>query len=391
MPTASHNLFRKVAPKLALPLVALSLGLGFLLDYRKSHVVAADDALTAAVADIRYDILQLSDAMRAAILAPDSGADKERLTKADEHLNATIRRLRTEYATEASLAAALDAMTEFDAKSLAPEEHKVMELLAKDPKAAAAHYNSGYDAKRREFDRLFATFAAEAQSVIAAHQARLRVEAWICYGAMGVLLVLCFAAGAVVKREQAQAEEAFKRRLTDALDRVLHDVAANAQNLGSAAEKLSATSQQMVGNAEQTSAQAGTVSSSASQVSKSVDTVSTGAEEMGAAIKEIARSASEAAQVAAEAVRVAGTANATVAKLGKSSRPSRSRRTCSRSTRPSRPRAPARPARASRSSPTRSRTSPRRPPRPPRTSAAASRPSRPTPRAPCRPSPRSAP
>jgi methyl-accepting chemotaxis protein len=96
-------------------------------------------------------------------------------------------------------------------------------------------------------------------------------------------------------------------------------VSANAQTLAGASEELTAVSQQMAGNAEETSAQAGVVSSAAQEVSRNVHTVSTGAEEMSAAIKEIARSASEAAQVAAESVKVAGTANATVAKLGESS------------------------------------------------------------------------
>jgi len=108
-------------------------------------------------------------------------------------------------------------------------------------------------------------------------------------------------------------------KMSGSLKNMIHAIAANALQIGSASEQLSTTSQQITANSEETSAQAKVVSDATVEVSRNLQTVATGAEEMGVSIKEIAKNATEAAKVATSAVRVAETANATVAKLGESS------------------------------------------------------------------------
>jgi methyl-accepting chemotaxis protein len=112
------------------------------------------------------------------------------------------------------------------------------------------------------------------------------------------------------ERDQAKAEE---------MARILSQVNASSQTLGSSAEELTAVSTQMAANAEETSAQANVVSAASEQVSKNVQVVATGVEEMNAAIREIAKNASDSARVAQEAVSTAATANTTIGKLGDSS------------------------------------------------------------------------
>jgi len=112
------------------------------------------------------------------------------------------------------------------------------------------------------------------------------------------------------ERERLRAEET---------GRILEQVNASAQTLGSSAEELTAVSTQMAANAEETSAQANVVSAASEQVSKNVQTVATGVEEMNSSIREIAKNATESARVASQAVSAADVANKTIAKLGDSS------------------------------------------------------------------------
>jgi methyl-accepting chemotaxis protein len=112
------------------------------------------------------------------------------------------------------------------------------------------------------------------------------------------------------EREKQKAEE---------MARILDQVNASAQTLGSSAEELTAVSTQMAANAEETSAQANVVSAASEQVSKNVQTVATGVEEMNSSIREIAKNATESARVAGQAVTAADVANKTISKLGESS------------------------------------------------------------------------
>ncbi|WP_249933182.1 methyl-accepting chemotaxis protein [Blastococcus sp. CCUG 61487] len=112
------------------------------------------------------------------------------------------------------------------------------------------------------------------------------------------------------------------RALDEAMERlreVMASVVTNADAVAASSEELSASSAQISASAEETSAQSGVVSGAAEEVSRSVQTVAAGAEQMGASIREIASNAAEASEVASRAVTAAETTTATVAKLGESS------------------------------------------------------------------------
>jgi methyl-accepting chemotaxis protein len=98
----------------------------------------------------------------------------------------------------------------------------------------------------------------------------------------------------------------------------IESIRQNAETVARAANEQTGISQGMSANAEETSAQANVVASAAEQISRNVQTVATAAEEMTATIKEVARQAQDAAGVASNAVKIAGSASATIAKLGES-------------------------------------------------------------------------
>ena len=109
------------------------------------------------------------------------------------------------------------------------------------------------------------------------------------------------------------------RRLVGDLRAQIECIGSTAQTLSGASGQLSVVSKQMSGNADATSAQASVVSTASEEVSRNIQTVAAGVEEMGASIREIAKNAFEAARVAATAVQIADRTNSTVGKLGESS------------------------------------------------------------------------
>jgi len=105
----------------------------------------------------------------------------------------------------------------------------------------------------------------------------------------------------------------------DEIHRIISHVAGTAEKVAVASGELNTTSRQITASSEETSARADVVTNAIQAVSQNLQTVAVGAGEMETSIKEIAKNATEAAKVAISAVQLAGTATATVFKLGESS------------------------------------------------------------------------
>jgi methyl-accepting chemotaxis protein len=103
------------------------------------------------------------------------------------------------------------------------------------------------------------------------------------------------------------------------LSEVIQMIADTAMRVAGASDELFAARAQITANSDETSAQANVVSQAAQRVSQNLQTVSTAAEEMVSTIHNIATHTHKAAKVAGEAVQTTQAANATVAKLGRSS------------------------------------------------------------------------
>ena len=221
-------------------LVVLSFGLTFALNVREARVRELNTALGDATESIRYDMLQMSDGMRGMLLAPESTIEKKRKFDADEHVSATMERLKTELADAPDLKAALVAISEFDEQNLNVKENKVIEQIGTDPKAAAEYYNTTYLPTRRQLDQLVDIFEQKATAASRAQLARLDFEAKVVYGGIGGLLLLCFAITTIQTR-----------RLNHELRRIATELTQGATQTSAAATQVSASSQALAEGASE--------------------------------------------------------------------------------------------------------------------------------------------
>jgi methyl-accepting chemotaxis protein len=126
------------------------------------------------------------------------------------------------------------------------------------------------------------------------------------------------AAGAFGKDELGEVSRLFNLFM-DKLQDLLRGVSAHTNKLSIASEQLLEASGQITTNSGETAVQSNSVSQETHQVTQHLKSLSTGAGEMTLTIESIATNTNEAARVAVSAVDAAQTANATVAKLGRSS------------------------------------------------------------------------
>jgi methyl-accepting chemotaxis protein len=125
-------------------------------------------------------------------------------------------------------------------------------------------------------------------------------------------------AGGFRKDELGEVSRLFNLFM-DKLQDLLRGVASHIAKLEAASQLLLEASDQITSNSGETASQSNSVSEATQQVTQNLQSLSTGAGEMTVTIGSIAANANEAAGLADSAVGAAKAANATVAKLGKSS------------------------------------------------------------------------
>ena len=136
---------------------------------------ARHQQIVLAAAQLRLDLLQMSDALRGRLLEPKSETERARKFAADDDFVKAAGELKKLLADQPELAAGIRAAADFDAQTLNVLENRVLDLIATDPKAAAELYENSYLPQRLEEYRLLDNFlAASAQ---AARQEASRAEA----------------------------------------------------------------------------------------------------------------------------------------------------------------------------------------------------------------------
>ncbi len=248
---------RQLLSALTVILVVVSFALTLLLNLREARIREHNATLTAATERIRYDMLQMSDAMRGMLLAPDSAGERQRKLDADEDIATTVESLKPALAAEPGLLTALNALGEFDARNLNVKENRVLELLGTDPKGAAGYYAATYLPARRELDQLVGQFGQMARDLNAARLARLRTEARLIYGGVGGLLLLCF----TVTTLQTRALNRELRRIAAELQQGAGQTAAAAAQVSAASQDLARGSSEQAASLEETSASLEEISS----------------------------------------------------------------------------------------------------------------------------------
>jgi methyl-accepting chemotaxis protein WspA len=175
----------------------LALGLATILGAVKRDYAAAvfHDRLGDAAAQVRYDLLQISDALRGILMDPGDDTERRRKSTADESLAKSIASAAAFVADRPELRHALAAVAEFDAQKLNAMKERILETVGKDRAAAINFYYESYLPARREQDKLLERFVQLVESEAAGlHEAAERDRQWAAYG-LATLFVLGGAAG----------------------------------------------------------------------------------------------------------------------------------------------------------------------------------------------------
>ena len=107
---------------------------------------------------LRYDVLQISDAVRGILLDPKSDVDRKRRDNANEDLGRAFQESETLAAGEPEVLKALRAIVDFHSRRLAPVENNTVKLIEKERTAAEQHFVGTYIPLRRELDMLVVDF-----------------------------------------------------------------------------------------------------------------------------------------------------------------------------------------------------------------------------------------
>ncbi len=133
----------------------------FYADHLEDLAVEQRDQIETATAVIRFDALQISDALRGVLLDPTSQAERQRRIAADAHLAKAIESLKAPFSERPDLMRAAEAIRENDNARLDKIEIQIMDLAGKDPTAANALYTGQYLPLRRAQDKLLEEFRVQ--------------------------------------------------------------------------------------------------------------------------------------------------------------------------------------------------------------------------------------
>jgi methyl-accepting chemotaxis protein WspA len=144
--------------------VMLALAGGFRLFFYavslEELAVEQRDQIEATAALIRFDALQISDALRGILLDPSSQAERQRRDATDVHLGNTIESLRAMFSDRPELLRKVEQIRELDDGRLDKTEKQIIDLAGRDSAEANRVYTSSYLPLRREQDRLLDEFRA---------------------------------------------------------------------------------------------------------------------------------------------------------------------------------------------------------------------------------------
>jgi methyl-accepting chemotaxis protein len=186
------------------------------------RVIEHDDVLAAKAMDIRYAMLEMSDAMRGYLIDPTNQAEWERKLAADSTLAVRVEELKA-LNPSAEMLAKVEQAGEFDAKTLNRLENDVLDLTkAKKRDQAIEKFNGEYLAARGTQTAIMEQLEQEAEKEKAAAIALALRNAARAQAAVAVIIVAVIVLGILISLTIAgriatpvvAATNAFKRMAT---------------------------------------------------------------------------------------------------------------------------------------------------------------------------------
>ncbi len=123
-----------------------------------ARLVNQQHQLTLIADRLRYDILQMADAMRGIALEPSSQLERERKQAADDDLTRVVEESKPLLANYPQLQKAIDAIGEYDEKHLHHAEVEFVALAEQKPAELPKFYRETYLPARRGEEQLISDF-----------------------------------------------------------------------------------------------------------------------------------------------------------------------------------------------------------------------------------------
>jgi len=197
-------------------LLLIGVGLALWVEKSRSSATHLSDQRTAAADRIRYNLLQVSDAIRGLLLDPKNELDRKRLASADKDSFAALESIGPLVPENTDLFVAWRALRNFALKVIAEPKKKLISLLETDPTEAANYYRIIYLPLIQQQDQLIEEFYQQLQKAKVADSVTSQTLAVVGIGCLVIILL----ASIVVSRHQSKAINQPLSQLVASLDRM---------------------------------------------------------------------------------------------------------------------------------------------------------------------------
>lgn len=234
--------------------------------------------------DIRYNVLQMSDALRGLFFNPADEVEKKRKTDADAALIRVIEEAAAKLRQEPELLKSLKAMRDFDDQTLNTHEEKILDMAGTNLATAVKFYNENYLSAWRQEGELVNAFAKIGEATIKAEEEEARATIqWLGWVRLGVsLLLLAICAGIALNII----------RLTTAFKQLLTRVQESSVMVSTSVTEIAATSKEQ--------------QATASEIAATTAEIGATSKEISATTRELVRTMTEVSTVADHSVELAG-------------------------------------------------------------------------------------
>jgi methyl-accepting chemotaxis protein WspA len=299
--------------------------------HTRSRAVEENARLAEDANRIRLDLVQMSDAFRGQLLNPKHDLYPARRNAAYEDFKKTVIELKSAHVERPALVAALEALATFVQNELRPFHESLESQLQTDPAAAIARYNAGYDAIRKQRDKLLNEMEYQVRAISTEQHLTAQSIAIVC---------LCFAVALgvsafVVGRRHSTAVSQPLQELVAALERMgrgdftrrlkldqRNEFGVLAEGLNRLADDLSA----LVGQVQRSGVQVNTTATqiaatareqqtTANEIAATTAEIGATAREISATSRELDKTMSEVSQVAEDTAQLANSGQSALRRM----------------------------------------------------------------------------
>jgi methyl-accepting chemotaxis protein len=255
-------------------------------------VITRDDHIAQQALALRYDMLEMSDAMRGFLLDPTNAAERTRKGDADDRLVAGVR-LMLGQSLPASMESKIKEAAALDESTLNPIEDEILQLIAaKQIEKARTKYEKDYlpvrvrqEAMINDLQREAEHFKAQGlESADEIYRRARTTTVSLVIALLGVGVIAAFLIARGLARPVLDASEGLRHMATGDLTRRL--AVTTSDELGDMARHFNAFGEELSQRIGQIRQSAHQLADAATQVSATAQSVSQGTSEQAASVEE---------------------------------------------------------------------------------------------------------